>query len=587
MTKKKLRFTTPTPTVQAEGEDRISDLPDELIHHILWFLDVQTAVQTCILSKRWKPVWTTLPFINFTRYDQLHGEYIRGSTFNSFRCLFLDSFTAEMNLFDKFFSHRNHDSRIFKLYLSFFFVPPSNLVHKFINYAISRQVQDLNVHIPEFVTDLSTFNSASVEKLTLSLDFCKVFKFSDCWDLPALTTLRLILPSLSPGGISIPELYVICLPSLQTLFLDRIELPDSLDLPDLVTLYLARCKLPSEIGDFSALSTLTLDDVEFQENETNLFPALVNLRNLTWFFRQGLIKADCVINCPQLVNLNIYAYAYVTAFNNHSGKFMLVAPKIRNISCVGLFPITFGLSQLESVNMKIRDRTDGRKTIPGSKLMNIYYRGFTYMFQSLGSTKILTLDLETIEVLSSISDSLVNSPPPFYNLKYVKVPKGCKESSLSTDLKCYLLGRSPEATIVTELPQKNIVPHSEAASVTARNAVLHKPMKSPINMLVGPENLNKTVCIDTLDMGMQEKMAQNSVVSAEWVTQIEAPVEGTDSESISSSRKNSDFGLWQGSKLQDLQNLRAAKVQQIQNACGTKGKNLVVGYIGDDLFSDP
>ncbi|KAJ4757674.1 FBD-associated F-box protein [Rhynchospora pubera] len=45
--------------------DRISSLPDCLIHLIMSFLTAQEAVQTCVLSKRWKNLWTTLPFLHF------------------------------------------------------------------------------------------------------------------------------------------------------------------------------------------------------------------------------------------------------------------------------------------------------------------------------------------------------------------------------------------------------------------------------------------------------------------------------------------------------------------------------------------
>ncbi|XP_074380508.1 F-box/FBD/LRR-repeat protein At4g00160-like isoform X2 [Apium graveolens] len=48
-------------------EDRISGLPDELIHKIYSHLDAKEAVQSSVLSKRWKLIWTTLPFLGFGR----------------------------------------------------------------------------------------------------------------------------------------------------------------------------------------------------------------------------------------------------------------------------------------------------------------------------------------------------------------------------------------------------------------------------------------------------------------------------------------------------------------------------------------
>ncbi|KAI3872182.1 hypothetical protein MKW98_011674, partial [Papaver atlanticum] len=52
-------------------EDNISKLPDFLIHHILSFVDVKQAVQTCILSKIWRTIWTSLPYLTFDGYTYI------------------------------------------------------------------------------------------------------------------------------------------------------------------------------------------------------------------------------------------------------------------------------------------------------------------------------------------------------------------------------------------------------------------------------------------------------------------------------------------------------------------------------------
>jgi len=39
------------------GEDRISALPDDALHHILFFLPSDDAVQTCVLARRWRHLW--------------------------------------------------------------------------------------------------------------------------------------------------------------------------------------------------------------------------------------------------------------------------------------------------------------------------------------------------------------------------------------------------------------------------------------------------------------------------------------------------------------------------------------------------
>ncbi|KAI9107976.1 hypothetical protein K1719_020849 [Acacia pycnantha] len=54
---------------EAEVRDRISDLPDSLLLHILSFLPAKVAVATCLLCKRWRPLWPSLPSLDLKRQD--------------------------------------------------------------------------------------------------------------------------------------------------------------------------------------------------------------------------------------------------------------------------------------------------------------------------------------------------------------------------------------------------------------------------------------------------------------------------------------------------------------------------------------
>ncbi|CAL1373561.1 unnamed protein product [Linum trigynum] len=48
--------------------DRLSRLPEPIIHHILSFLDSKSSVQTSVLSRFWRCVWKHVPALEFNQY---------------------------------------------------------------------------------------------------------------------------------------------------------------------------------------------------------------------------------------------------------------------------------------------------------------------------------------------------------------------------------------------------------------------------------------------------------------------------------------------------------------------------------------
>ncbi|OIT01502.1 putative f-boxlrr-repeat protein, partial [Nicotiana attenuata] len=62
-TKPKLLGASITST--SEGIDRISYLPDEILHNILSSLYIFDVVQLSILSKRWNSIFRTMPYLHF------------------------------------------------------------------------------------------------------------------------------------------------------------------------------------------------------------------------------------------------------------------------------------------------------------------------------------------------------------------------------------------------------------------------------------------------------------------------------------------------------------------------------------------
>ncbi|GJV34036.1 F-box domain containing protein [Tanacetum coccineum] len=51
--------------MNVEG-DRLSSLPDDLIHKILSSISLKQAIETSTLSSRWRYIWTSMPYLDFS-----------------------------------------------------------------------------------------------------------------------------------------------------------------------------------------------------------------------------------------------------------------------------------------------------------------------------------------------------------------------------------------------------------------------------------------------------------------------------------------------------------------------------------------
>ncbi|KAM0888424.1 hypothetical protein ACQ4PT_028371 [Festuca glaucescens] len=79
-----------------DADDRLSALPDGVLHAILSFLPARQLVQTSVLSRRWKNLWCSTPCINIDEreFDIGSGRNVQAKKWSK-----LENFTTNLLLF--------------------------------------------------------------------------------------------------------------------------------------------------------------------------------------------------------------------------------------------------------------------------------------------------------------------------------------------------------------------------------------------------------------------------------------------------------------------------------------------------------
>ncbi|GJZ53706.1 F-box domain containing protein [Tanacetum coccineum] len=166
--------------MNVQDDDRLNNLPDDLIHKILSLVGTKLAVQTSALSSRWRYLWTTLPYLNFSSED--------------FKTL-----PKFSNFVTHVLSCRDNQIQISSAKLNFRGKGSQEFVTKILNYVFSHNVKQLTIScLPEF--PLSLFSSRSLEHLTFT-GFASLSSviLTLTWELTSLTTLHLESITLKEG----------------------------------------------------------------------------------------------------------------------------------------------------------------------------------------------------------------------------------------------------------------------------------------------------------------------------------------------------------------------------------------------------
>ncbi|KAL7608898.1 hypothetical protein Lser_V15G10345 [Lactuca serriola] len=150
-------------------EDRLNSLPDEIIHKILSFISLREAVGASVLSSRWRRIWTSMPYLNFSIQD-LFPQFV-----------------------SKVLSRRNNQTQVDSVKLVVGVPFHDESFKKILHHAFSHSIQQLSITC-SIGSRLSLYSPWSIEDLLLStgaLSASSLFMDKPIQDIPSLTTLHL------------------------------------------------------------------------------------------------------------------------------------------------------------------------------------------------------------------------------------------------------------------------------------------------------------------------------------------------------------------------------------------------------------
>ncbi|KAJ0666239.1 putative F-box domain, leucine-rich repeat domain superfamily, F-box-like domain superfamily [Helianthus annuus] len=329
--------------VNVEG-DRLSSLPDDIIHKILSFVSIKRAVKTSVLSSRWRFIWTSMPYLSFSS-EGFHT---------------LPKFS---NFVKHVLSGRNNQTEVSSVKLRFRGKVSQAFVKRILNYAFSHNVQQLNftflyekktktLEIP-----LSLFSSQSLNHLTLTgYGYDVHFITIPTWEIKTLAILNLNHVSLHYDNTDKGAgLFSHC--------------------ANLKNLTITHCRLVG-LNGFNifhlGLSSLTLENGYDGVNVVT--PQLKNLTIKNW-------RRVHLISAPNLSSLRYYDRFY-------------------SILAHDPLQLSTDLLHLEKVDVciHIHSRFPPSPNVEGSNKNEAYTHKIVSLLQQLHNVKLLTLNLELVKV---------------------------------------------------------------------------------------------------------------------------------------------------------------------------------------------
>ncbi|XP_019194696.1 PREDICTED: F-box protein At4g22280-like [Ipomoea nil] len=290
-----------------DGEDKISQLPDGILHHILSFLPTSNAVATCILSTRWKNLWTIRNNLDFD--DSL----LYSSPFFDYKV------TCFMHFVQRVLELRNA-STIEKFCLSCRVCFSASHVCTWLSSAIKNNVQELDLCLfaeEPFSLPPCVFYSKSL--LVLKLQMTCILELPDSISFPCLRTLHLRLVTF-PDDSSTQRLFSGC-PVLQ----------------ELAVLDCEWIHLKSVSISIPSLKSLTIDDLPYfgSSDDLNGCEIRIDSSNLCFLKYSGYLSNEIYLyNLSSRVDASIHIAVLCEKRNQIAFRAVNLFRGLNNVSSV-------------------------------------------------------------------------------------------------------------------------------------------------------------------------------------------------------------------------------------------------------------
>ncbi|XP_059661021.1 putative F-box/FBD/LRR-repeat protein At4g03220 [Cornus florida] len=186
---------------QRISEDRISNLPDVILHHILFLLPIKSIAQTSVLSKRWRYLWSSFPDLDFNTMEPVisSSKKIKINTNGQKRVH--SPIAKGMDFVSQVLGHRDKHSDI--RILRFRAVVSFSRLNGLIRRAVRHNVQELDVEV-------STHDYFNFPRCIIACESLRIFKLKSCYPgfrLPPTIILKSGFQSLHTLSLSLVILY--------------------------------------------------------------------------------------------------------------------------------------------------------------------------------------------------------------------------------------------------------------------------------------------------------------------------------------------------------------------------------------------